>query len=49
MLPLDGEVKMGMLDSWLNMNDRVQDDEITAIFETVANLRKEYKRKATRK
>jgi len=32
-----------------NMDDRVLDDKITAIFETVANLRKEYERKATRK
>jgi len=33
----------------INMHDRVQDDKITPIFETVANLRKEYERKATRK
>jgi hypothetical protein len=33
----------------INMDDQVQDDKITAIFETVADLRNEYERKATLK
>jgi len=46
MLPAD---RKGKTEIPFNMDRRVQEDKITAIPETVANLRKEYERKATRK
>jgi len=46
MLPVN---RKGKTEIPFNMDDWVLDDRITAIPETVANLRKEDERKATRK